>query len=81
MNLDDAVALHIFAHGSQQRSVVSTLFIRKLEAKPDVSYESYRTYIETRPVDDDHVCPVIACQSQQDRKTVAAIFSDNRGGP
>lgn len=25
------------------------LFVRKLGARPDVSYESYRTYIETRP--------------------------------
>jgi four helix bundle suffix protein len=35
------------------------LFVRKLGAKPDASYESYRTYIETRPP--EVVANIIIC--------------------
>ena len=39
------------------------LFIRKLGAKADVSYESYRTYIETRPA--GIVANIIVCLIHQ----------------
>src|SRR5271154_143385 len=39
------------------------LFVRKLGAQPDVSYESYRTYIETRPP--EVVANIIICLIHQ----------------
>jgi four helix bundle suffix protein len=39
------------------------LFVRRLGTKPDVSYESYRTYIETRPP--DVVANIIICVIHQ----------------
>ncbi len=39
------------------------LFVRKLGAKPDVSYESYRTFIETRPA--EVVANIIICLIHQ----------------
>ena len=32
-----------------EKNSKEAIFVRKLGARPDVSYESYRTYIETRP--------------------------------
>ena len=39
------------------------MFVRKLGASPDVSYESYRTYIETRPA--EVVANIIVCLIHQ----------------
>jgi len=39
------------------------LFVRKLGAKPDVSYESYRTYLETRPA--EVVANIVICLIHQ----------------
>ena len=39
------------------------MFVRKLGAKPDVSYESYRTYIETRPA--EVVANIVICLIHQ----------------
>jgi four helix bundle suffix protein len=39
------------------------LFVRKLGSKSDVSYESYRTYIETRPP--DIVANILICLIHQ----------------
>jgi hypothetical protein len=39
------------------------LFVRKLGAKPDLSYESYRTYIETRPA--EVVANIVICLIHQ----------------
>ena len=39
------------------------VFVRKLGAKPNVSYESYRTYIETRPA--EVVANIAICLTDQ----------------
>jgi four helix bundle suffix protein len=39
------------------------MFVRRLGAKPDVSYESYRTYLETRPP--EVVANIIICLIHQ----------------
>ena len=39
------------------------MFVRKLGAKPDLSYESYRTYIETRPA--EVVANIVICLIHQ----------------
>ena len=53
------------AHGSRlwDKNSREALFVRKLGAKPDTSYESYKTYIETRPP--EVVANIIICLIHQ----------------
>ena len=55
--------LRVGGHGLWDKNSKQALYVRKLGAQRDVSYESYRTYIETRP---DHVVAnIIVCVIHQ----------------
>jgi four helix bundle suffix protein len=50
-------------HPLWEKASREALFVRKLGSKSDVSYESYRTYIETRPP--DIVANILICLIHQ----------------
>ena len=50
-------------HVQWDKNSKEALFVRKLGASPDASYESYRTYLETRP--GDVVANILLCVIHQ----------------
>jgi four helix bundle suffix protein len=50
-------------HAQWEKGSREALFVRKLGARPDVSYESYTNYIETRPA--DVVANILICVLHQ----------------
>jgi four helix bundle suffix protein len=50
-------------HALWEKTSKEALFVRKLGSKPDATYESYRTYIETRPP--EVVANILVCLIHQ----------------